>query len=216
MTSPLAKFGPFVAVFEKGEGAVGGYLDLLGLRKDRAAAVVEKIATIMEQGDCAGYVRVLFDDPNWRPHIVGAIACLIKPETDALDSLWKAIDGGSWVTPQLAIAAYFMDSQFPARARTRIEARCPVSPPDDLTPAERHSATGPANDCGRSAKTLACLLELCGRIPALATWAREVRSEPDVGEMLRDDESWDNSAEITCDWFERVTRLFEERGTPLC
>lgn len=214
--SPLAKFGPFVAVFENnGDGGVGSYLDLLTLYWDRSATVIERIASIMEKADCGDYVRVLFDDPNWRPHIVAAIACLINQGTAALDNLWEAVDVGSWVTPQLCITAYFIDPQFPERARSRLDARCPVSPPEGLTPAERHSATGPAGVSQRSAKTLASLLELCEHIPATATWSRELRQESDIAEMLRLDQQCDNSARITADWFDRASRRFANRGTPL-
>ena len=30
-----------------------------------------------------------------------------------MDLLWRAVDGGSWVTPQLFVVAYFTDPQFP-------------------------------------------------------------------------------------------------------
>lgn len=214
--SPLAKFGPFVAVFERREdGGMGGYHDLLSLYWDRSATVVEQIASIVEKDDSIGYIRVLLDDPNWRPQIVGAVACLIESEADVLDNIWQAVDAGSWVTPQLCVVAYFIDPQFLVRARDRIEARCLVSPPEGLTPAERHSATGPEGVTMRSAKMLASLLALCELSPPLAGWVRELRADQGIREILDVDESWNKSDRITSNWFNKVTQLFKERGTTL-
>lgn len=46
-----ATFGPFAAVFEKGELPVGGYLTLLGLQTRDAQIAIERVAVALRHSD---------------------------------------------------------------------------------------------------------------------------------------------------------------------
>lgn len=211
---PLSKFGPFASVFEQGELDVPGYLPLLGLAPTESLIVIERIRHVLETHDPTPWVAALFEDPNWRPHLVGAIAVLLASDTKPYRGLiWSAIDAGSWVTPQLVVTGYYTDPAFETEAKRRIEAGCPVRPPVGLSPVERHSATGPAGPGPRSAKMLASLLAICEKIPHLEPWLEAVRADPEVVALLARD--FDHSGSIALRWHESLLSRFRERGVEL-
>ncbi|WP_437618196.1 hypothetical protein [Sorangium sp. So ce1151] len=147
-----------------------------------------------------------------RPHLVGAIALLLdQSETLDRNLLWCAIDAGSWVTPQLIDTAVFVDPSFPEKARVRVDEQCPVLVPVGLTPAERHSATGPDGMLGRSAKMLASLLAASASIPSLERWASDLQRDVRIEQVLKED-AWNKSDEIVASWMTNVRRAFLERG----
>jgi hypothetical protein len=210
----LSKFGPFAEVFEKGELSVPGYLTLLGLMDDRAQIVMSRIERVVAGGDQEPWIGVLFEDPNWRPHLVGAVAMLLDDgPACCLASLWDAIDAGSWVTPQLVVSALFLDPDFKEAVRARIDNRCVVMPPSGLTPLERHSASGPAGIPARSAKLMASLLAVSAHVPSLSPWLAQVRQEPEVQDLLGAD--IDGSEAIADDWRKNLMRQFTQRGRSL-
>jgi hypothetical protein len=102
----LTEFGPFAIAFDRGELKVPGYLELLGLNDNDSQVVIDRIERASATGDPRPWVDALLNDANWRPHLVAAIAFLLD-DRDTLDRhlLWKAIDSGSWVTPQLVVTA---------------------------------------------------------------------------------------------------------------
>ncbi|WP_437808086.1 hypothetical protein [Sorangium sp. So ce1078] len=209
----LTQFGPFAVVFEKGELTVPGHLELLHLHTPGAQIVIDRVERALSAGDPARWVAALFRDANWRPHLVGAIALLLdQSETLDRDLLWRAIDSGSWVTPQLVVTAVLVDPSFPEKARVRVDEQCPVLVPVGLTPTERHSATGPDGTLGRSAKMLASLLAASASIRSLERWASDLQRDVRIEQLLKEDE-WNNrSDEIVASWMTNVRRAFLERG----
>lgn len=210
----LSKFGPFATVFEPGELSSPGYIFLLGLSSEKCQVVIDHIESVLASGDAGGWIDVLFDDPNWRPHLVGAIALVLDGgQHFTTAGLWRAVDAGSWVTPQLVVTAYFVDPKFPQRLVERMEALCPVSVRGSMSPLERHSATGPAGTTQRSAKMMASLVFIARRLPSLSTWLDTIRADPRVTQLLEQD--FDNSADITEEWLEQLTLQFALRGRQL-
>jgi len=131
----------------------------------------------------------LLDEPNWRFHIVAAVALsVLRYDEPTFIKLWTAFDSGSWVTPQLAVAAYLRDPSFSDNAKTRIESRCPVNTSRMLlmSPPERHSAAGPAGEPQRSAKAAAALVYLVS-LKGQAEWLTTELSSPDLGKLLSED-----------------------------
>jgi hypothetical protein len=211
----LTEFGPFAAVFERGELNVPGHLELLHLHGPGARIVVDRIARALADGDPAQWVAALFRQANWRPHLVGAVALLLdQNETLDRELLWEAVDAGSWVIPQLVAAAVFVDSNFPQRAVARVARLCPVAIPVGLTTAQRHSATGPEGTHARSAKMLASLLSASESVPSLARWRLDCQREASVESLLKGDE-WNGSGKIVTSWTSNAQRVFLERGCRL-
>jgi hypothetical protein len=59
--------------------------------------------------------------PEWRAQLLGAVALVLAGGDDAgAAALWHAVDGASWVAPQLIAAAFFVDADFAQRAETRL------------------------------------------------------------------------------------------------
>jgi hypothetical protein len=206
----ISKFGPFTRVFEKGELTVPGHLALLNLRGPDADVVIDRTQLALAAEGPGRWVGALFDDPNWRAHLVGAIAILLDGGT-RLDTvaLWRALDSGSWVAPQLVVTAYFADPAFQERLMERIRHRCPVTVPSALSPIERHSTTGPGSTVQRSAKLLASLLSMGKRLPALSSFLQQASAEPDLAALLEKD--IDNAAAITDSWCTQVSAHFAAR-----
>jgi hypothetical protein len=204
---PHDEFGPFASAFERGELDVPGYLELLHLgRMDGVRVVVERIASALSQGDSQRWVRAMMGQRNWRPHLVGAVAFLLDHER-VLDrgDLWAAIDGGSWVTPQLAVTASFADPSFADGVRSRLDAYCPLTSPESARPASPD----------RSGKMAASLLGVASRTPDLRPWVPGWRSDPQIQELLEQDAAWDGSEHITTRWADDVSACFHALGIEL-
>jgi hypothetical protein len=206
------EFGAFAAVLKSpGEPAP---LTLLSMRGEEAGAVIGRIEQALSADDSVRAVGALFASPDWRPHLLGAVA-LILDANRRLDSspLWQAIDAGSWVTPQLVTTAYLIDPSFAGRLRDRIDAKCAVTVPRNLSPAERHRATGPATPEQRSAKLLASLVRIGMLAPSLTGWLRTAASRPELAALQAADR--DKSGNIAENWLENIDRQFRSRGRPL-
>ena len=211
---PTSRFGPLATAFEKGELTVPGYLELLHFQGPGVDVVLDRIRSALSTPEPQVWVNALFDDPNWRPHLVGAAALLLD-ETEALKSsaIWHAIDGGSWVTPQLVVTAYFVDPAFPEQTMRRLESRCAIEAPAGLSPPARHSATGPAGTPARSAKLLASLTCMGIRVPRLVTDVERISEDHDMKSLRERD--IDRSADIVTSWYDSVLAVLSARKRTL-
>jgi hypothetical protein len=206
-------FGPFEPAFQTGELKVPGYLTLLGCGES-SRVVFDHIARGVRDGDDpAPWVDVMLGDVNWRPHLVAAVVLLITDlRATATASLWNAIERGSWVTPQLVCTAFLGDYAFREYAIRRLDDSCPVNLPMGMSPAERHSATGPAGTQARRAKEAASLLAIMALVPDLESRAVEYQSRTEIQELLKIDAAYDNSSEIALSWLENVRERLAEKG----
>lgn len=210
MNHERPNFGPFEAAFTKDGLEVPGYLELLGLNREEQRniqTVIDRIEHAMAGWETDHWIAKLMGELNWRPHLVGAVAFLLD-RTGRLDRapIWHAIDWGSWVIPQLAVAAFFADPLFADRVRTRLDAKCPVHSIPDLPPRP---------DGVRSGKMAATLLALVPDVPALASSEEGWRRDPDLIALLERDASWDHSERIVAGWIARIRECFAERGVVL-
>ena len=105
--------------------------------------------------------KVLLEGANWRPHIVGACAVMAGVRGPRLvDRLWDRIDGASWVSPQLSVAAEAADPGYPDKVHRRLEAvlaGCWLQR-DGLSPLD--CPERPFGSAGVRAKALAALCAL--------------------------------------------------------
>jgi hypothetical protein len=213
----VEKFGPFSsALWVADRKGVPGYLRLLHLDSDDAHIVIDQIHDALLVGNAQPWINALLADPNWRMHLVAAIAFLVdQPNTLDCTPLWSAIDAGSWVTPQLVVTALFSDPAFPLRVRDRVEGLCPVTLPSGLDRIVRHVMTGPGDDHHRSAKMLASILSICSIVPSLATQETSWRTKREIQALLDADASMDQSNLITLDWMSAAAAAFLKRGIVL-
>lgn len=150
-------FGIFEPVF----ASAHGYLALLHLGGTDAAEYVRTVKRCCDSvATPYGDIIKLLENPNWRPHLVAAIALATKGYHElSFEALWSAFDSGSWVSPQLAVVASLHDSNFSNRARSRLSSLCRVDETRGrgMSMLERHSATGPGSGLDRAAKAAATL-----------------------------------------------------------
>ena len=197
-----SKFGPFASVLLESDGEPAPLL-LLSMRSGEARGVIERIERALSSADSSRSVDAMLASADWRHHLVAAVA-LILDAGQRLDPapLWAAIDAGSWVTPQLVATAYLIDPSFADRLRARIKAGCPVEVPANLSPEERHRATGPASPEQRSAKLSVSLLRIGLLVPSLAGWLKSAVSSPQQAALRAADR--DNSGNIAENWLKNV------------
>ncbi len=195
----------FAPLFAHNEQRVPPYLHLLNLMPGADASLMLVQQGISISRDRVGEILKLLNENDWRPHLVAACAIALGVnDTQVLDAAWMRFDEGSWVSPQLAVAAFIADSGFAQNVRGRIEARCPIQVRRSwsLGSMVRHVAMGPSGDYNRSCKALGALLGLASRMPLLQPWAEDQMSTPDVEQMLRDD--WDDGFRLAPRWLDTL------------
>ena len=122
-------------------------------------------------------VQALVLDDDWRVTLAGvAAAVALGPEPRVGEALWLALEGGSWVAPQLAGAASLLDPRFAERAAAFSAPTAPASFASPVARASSASPVAPASSAssvaggpGRPAKSLvsvAALLDRAGNLPA--------------------------------------------------
>lgn len=178
-----AQFGPFAAAFDGGE-----YLELLGLHSSVAAQnAITCVEIALQRGDSHRWIAALLRDMNWRPNLVGAVALLLDPTAADAGLLWEAIDRGSWVVPQIVIAAAIVDPRFRERIRARV-------------------------DTTTSGKLVASALAMCAEYPDLAAWRENRLRDRRVIALLAEDAGWNNSGGIVKNWLAQLRTVFAERA----
>ena len=199
------RFGVFSPVLE----SPGGYLKLLNLDSPEAIDVVSSVVKCCKASATAHEeIARLLDELNWRPHLVAAVAVSAQEyDHTSMAKLWATFDSGSWVAPQLAVAAYLRDPSFLELARVRILARCPLEPSrlTSMTPLERHVAAGPGGERARSGKAAASLVRLVGLLRPSPEWLAIELSSSDLVALLAEDV--DESAQITETWLAELSAL---------
>ena len=194
--SPFSAYGVFAPMFDDGH-----YLPLLNFnRPDDAVAALHRIVSARSPGLEANLLALLDPSAGWRPQLVGVAAMVAGAATrTTVEALWVALAEPSFVSPQLAVAAYLLDPDFEVRARSRIANGCRVDPhrlrekyPDEDWPASP------------DAKQLAAMIALCSRLPH-ATWLADLASSAEVRAILG--EARYDSSGIALGWLERASQV---------
>lgn len=205
------RYPSFALLFRPMRDSVGVSvcLKLLNLGGREAEDAVAAVRMAMQQSaDLDAELLALLDEVDWRAHLPAAVAIgLGYADSRVVEALWRAFDRGSWVSPQLAAAAFLADPHFQARARQRIEMRCSVDVARlvALDPLLHHHVAGPAGGRERSAKALSALIALCGLTPSWSTWLEPLRAASDTEQMLACDQ--DRGNQIAERWLRRLSDL---------
>jgi hypothetical protein len=206
------RFGVFSPVLQSSDG----YLALLHLDSPEAIHAVSSVVKCCETSATAhSEIIRLLDESNWRPHLVAAVAVSAQEhDHTSMARLWATFDSGSWVRPQLAVAAYLRDPNFLELAKVRILARCPFEPSKltSMTPLERHSAAGPGGVRARSGKAAASLVRLVSLLRPSPEWLATELSSPDLAALFAED--IDLSAQIAETWLAKLENLLRELKIP--
>jgi hypothetical protein len=208
MAPAYSEFGIFEKVFQDWRG----YLPLLNLSTEDAPESVKLVQRCCNEAtDPFPDICHLLKEYNWRPHLVAAVAMINTGyQATALKLLWRLVDTGSWVTPQLGVALFLVDPDFQSQARIRLEAGCPIDVAGliAMSPLERHSAAGPGGSIHMSAKAAATLLHLSKMVSPKPGWVEEMATSQKTRELLAHD--LDESDIIAEGWLEQIKRLIDE------
>ena len=113
--------GSLRTALARGSHEVAPYLMMLHLAGADGPAALGIVRGVLAQGVDEQEALALLADTNWRPNLVVAFAAAVGLSSPAVtDALWTALDRGSWVAPQLAVAALIADDRFLDRARARL------------------------------------------------------------------------------------------------
>lgn len=124
-----------------------------------------------------------------------------------LDALWRAVDAGSWASPQLAAVASIIDIHFVSHARDRIVARCPICGErlNRMPWPERHSAAGPESILQHSAKVFAALVGLVELNQERPGWLTQELAKTDAQALLDTDQG--SSRSLAPQWRSAWSKL---------
>jgi hypothetical protein len=185
------------------------YLTLLNLPPAASSAVVTIGNVVRQNPNHRESVLALLRDPDWRSHLVAAVAVLLSPaRVDLCPAVWEAVDKGSWVSPQLAVVLSICDPEFVGSAKGRIMTGSPVVPVELASPLEQHVVAGPGAPSARSAKNLAALLYLVRTIPGESQWAEAIGQAPEVAQVLQSDR--DAGDKLAAYWAAALRERFAE------
>lgn len=147
-------------------------------------------------------VAALFKSDNWRPQIMAAVAMLLGVnDTLTVKALWSAFDGGSPVSPQLAVTALYRDPAFEQEARKRIEAGCPlrIIEPIDGSAARRWV------EPSWSVVALVALVQLCRQLPEATLWLDAALTSDPIRQKVND--PWHGNDQMALAWQEGVAKI---------
>ncbi|QDE87184.1 hypothetical protein BHS07_22110 [Myxococcus xanthus] len=97
----------------------GGIMDLLHMSNRQVLLHVE--AAIEASTDVQSELRAILHEKNWRIVLMAAAGIVLAGADEVtLAALWARIDEGSWVHPQLTVAAVLRDPSCDDRVRERL------------------------------------------------------------------------------------------------
>src|SRR5579862_6862945 len=100
-------FGIFAPVLRRGT-AYYALLNFCGTNVIETVVLVKECCSLVSNPYTD--ICLLLRQPNWRPHVVAAVALSVLPyDAETGRELWAAFDAGSWVAPQLGAAAFLRD-----------------------------------------------------------------------------------------------------------
>lgn len=147
----------------------GGYLAFLHVGNVAGPLRLVQSA-LADTPDRTAALERLLDTPDWRPHLVAAVAAFVSPEHTPVEAFWARVAAGSWVVPQLAAVLSVVDPAYAARAGRLIEALLDAAPEQPAW--------------GRRAKDVAALGALLEAPPSDPRFAALVAADPDWGGQL--------------------------------
>ena len=211
----MGGWGPFARAFKPSRGLrVPPYLALLGLTDD-APTAIDIVARLAGKRGAPESFGALLTDPNWRPHVIAAVAARVHRYPDDSAMLWNTADRGSWVVPQLVAAISMIDESFRESAIERLQDGCPMRTDEIDQLDDRlllHSARGPGGAKHRSAKMASALLGLLRDAgpnnPALEAFDRDVALQELIAVDI------DRGGDIATAWRTEFRALLRQRARP--
>jgi hypothetical protein len=204
----VAELGPFKKAFRRHRRLrVPPYLVLLHLMQDGPAAlgVIKRASAKRGAGDAS---KSMLASPEWRAHLVAAVAASIRRYPGDVVALWDAADRGSWVAPQLVAVLSMLDDDFRAEATDRLRHRCPIrdEPSDRIEDAPlRHVVRGPGRPADRSAKLASALMALLRDSDPDAPVVVEFDDDVELQQLFALD--IDNGGTIAVEWRRDLRQL---------
>jgi len=199
--SAFSAYPSFAFLFDGSSvsGRTHSYLTLLNLfwtEEDAASALAAVRVAARASAHIDGELAALFREVHWRPNLVAATVMALGYGSDrSLVELWEAFERGTWVTPQLAVAASLRDPAFADTAQRHIE---------HWSTRVNWSRPGPEHG---DPKNLSALLYLCGLRPSCDEWLDGLVPSATIQAALARDLTYDRGGRIAMDWLERIQRL---------
>jgi hypothetical protein len=208
---PHLRWPGFRPAFDPDPVGVGWYLELLNLSQRPTEAVRVVTQCVATATDPNTEIEALWEELDWRFHLVGAVGLLALPDRrPAVDLLWRRLEQGSWVAPQLCATAALADPEFVRGASLLIESstsRERVEPAELLVPRPPWAVDG---DPSWEPHTIV-LFDLPKTVAALAALLDYPLTDEQAAMIARDH----YVGRIAIDWTARIQHAFAETGSPL-
>jgi hypothetical protein len=201
----LAFVGPFSVAFDPLGGDKCPYLRLLHLS---SLYVVEAIRDATRNEGAERHALNLLRDKNWRAQLVGAVATYYFRSASTIEQTWRALDAGSWVSPQLAAVLSLIDDRFIVRSVDRLTDLCHVRQYPEYwidSPIERHVAQGPGGLHYRACKTAAAVWAILRENAPHSQKLAEIDANAEIQQLVASDR--DGAAKIATNWRKRLQEL---------
>lgn len=197
---------------------IGAYLALLWLSPPDGEKVVGRFiaAAPQSQGDDEEVRRWLGE--GWREQLPAVVWLLAKPDapsTEVIADLWKAFDSQSWVSPQIIVTLYLLDSGFPQNALNRLRASGLTEHlgPEQPAVGQLQGAAAFRDLRDGDPKAVSALFAVVSQIPEYVSTVTRAATIPELAAALEKDR--DHGDEVALIWQERIIECFRAHGVRL-
>lgn len=124
--------------------------------------ILHDILTNHTHNEVADGLEHMLAHPDWRPHLVAAVAILKMPPAEQepwMGVLWQRLKEGSWVSPQLLVVLSHIDPDFTEKAIHIVRNGFEVTY-TDMSPVDHHVARGPRSSDVAGKKVVAAAAAL--------------------------------------------------------
>ena len=141
-------------------------------------------------------IAEMLEGPNWRWHLIAAIACLTCSQgARRVPLLWGTMRRGTWVSPQIAATLSLLDVDFDEHARAFAESYVD------------------REDSQNDVKGFAAVLALLDGRPTSERWLGAMVTRREVQAILGSDE--DSGGDRSRKWLSRLPKVFDEAQVSL-
>lgn len=200
------QFGCYWSYFQEHDGLYLHPLHFNGVGEPRSDFCARVLRDLSEEVHWEEDTLRLLDDRGWREHLGAAVSFYLCPRQHPaiLPALWRALSGGSWVSPQLLVVLSQRDPDFARKLEDLLVDGVRIESSGDAL--VDHVEQGPGSGDSRLGKTAAAALGLA----SLGVWRPTPEAEARARQLAEHD--FDRAEKIAVDWLESL-RLFE-KGEP--
>lgn len=201
-------FGCYWSYFQEHEGLYLHPLHFNGVGEPRSNFCAKVLRDLSQEVHWEEDTLRLLDDRGWREHLGAALSFYLCPRRHPaiLRAIWKAMAGGSWVSPQLLVVLSQRDPDFGPRLEELLSQGVQMEGSGD--PMADHVHQGPGDSSSRLGKIAAAALGLA----TLGLWQPTEEMETRARKLAESD--YDGAQEIAVSWLDSLRKFEQAEPSP--